>query len=119
MNNSLNTATTLSCNGKNYQIHNLKELSKTENVARLPYSLIILLENLLRHEDGIDVTVEDIKALCNWDAKALPSTEIAFTPSRVVLQDFTGVPAVVDLAAMRDAMNNLGGDVNKINPLSP
>ena len=119
MNNSLNTATTLSCNGKNYQIHNLKELSKTENVARLPYSLKILLENLLRHEDGIDVTVEDIKALCNWDAKALPSTEIAFTPSRVVLQDFTGVPAVVDLAAMRDAMNNLGGDVNKINPLSP
>lgn len=119
MSNSLNTVSTLSCNGKNYQIYNLQELSKTENIARLPYSLKILLENLLRHEDGIDITVEDIKALCNWDAKALPSTEIAFTPSRVVLQDFTGVPALVDLAAMRDAMKILGGDVQKINPLSP
>ena len=119
MHNSLKTATTLSCNGKNYQIHSLVELNKHYNIARLPYSLKILLENLLRHENGVDVTVEDIKALCNWDAKALPSTEIAFTPSRVVLQDFTGVPAVVDLAAMRDAMKNLGGDVQKINPLSP
>ena len=119
MSNSLNTATTLACNGKNYQIHSLVELNKNYNVARLPYSLKILLENLLRHENGIDVTVADIKALCNWDAQATPSTEIAFTPSRVVLQDFTGVPAVVDLAAMRDAMKNLGGDVQKINPLSP
>jgi len=119
MSNSFNTATALSCNGKDYQIHSLVELSKKYDVARLPYSLKILLENLLRHENGVDVTAEDIEALCHWDAKATPSTEIAFTPSRVVLQDFTGVPAVVDLAAMRDAMKNLGGDVQKINPLSP
>ena len=119
MSNSLKTATTLPCNGKKYQIHSLVELNKSHNIARLPYSLKILLENLLRHENGVDVTLEDIEALCNWDAKALPSTEIAFTPSRVVLQDFTGVPAVVDLAAMRDAMKSLGGDVQKINPLSP
>jgi aconitate hydratase len=119
MSNSFNTATTVSSNGKNYQIHSLVELGKKHNINRLPYSLKILLENLLRHENGVDVTKEDIEALCNWDAKAQPSTEIAFTPSRVVLQDFTGVPAVVDLAAMRDAMKNLGGDVQKINPLSP
>ncbi|HOP23591.1 MAG TPA: aconitase family protein, partial [Gammaproteobacteria bacterium] len=119
MSNSFNTATTVSSNGKNYQIHSLVELSKKHNINRLPYSLKILLENLLRHENGVDVTKEDIDALCHWDAKAQPSTEIAFTPSRVVLQDFTGVPAVVDLAAMRDAMKSLGGDVQKINPLSP
>jgi aconitate hydratase len=77
------------------------------------------LENLLRNENGLDVTRDDIEALCNWDAQARPSTEIAFTPSRVVLQDFTGVPAVVDLAAMRDAVTALGGDPEKINPLSP
>ena len=83
------------------------------------YSLKILLENLLRHEDGVNVTRSDIEALCNWDPKASPDTEIAFTPSRVVLQDFTGVPAVVDLAAMRDAMTALGGNAEQINPLSP
>jgi aconitate hydratase len=119
MSNSLSTATTLSCNGKDYKIHSLPALNKEFNVSRLPYSLKILLENLLRHENGVDVTVEDIKALCNWSPKTEPSTEIAFTPSRVVLQDFTGVPAVVDLAAMRDAMSKLGGEVQKINPLSP
>jgi len=119
MSNSFNTATTLSCNGKEYNIHSLVKLSKTHDISHLPFSLKILLENLLRHEDGIDITAEDIKALCHWNPKAEPSTEIAFTPSRVVLQDFTGVPAVVDLAAMRDAMKNLGGDENKINPLSP
>lgn len=119
MSNSFNTATTLNCNDKVYHIHSLVELDKHFNVKRLPYCLKLLLENLLRHENGVDVTTEDIKALCQWDAKATPSTEIAFTPSRVVLQDFTGVPAIVDLAAMRDAMNNLGGDVQKINPLSP
>lgn len=119
MSNSFDTATTLSCNGKEYNIHSLVKLDKKYDVSRLPFSLKILLENLLRHENGIDVTKDDIEALCNWDAKAQPSTEIAFTPSRVVLQDFTGVPAVVDLAAMRDAMKNLGGDVQKINPLSP
>ncbi|HET6591341.1 MAG TPA: aconitate hydratase AcnA, partial [Xanthomonadales bacterium] len=85
----------------------------------LPFSLKILLENLLRHEDGVDVTRSDIEALCRWDPQAEPSTEIAFTPGRVVLQDFTGVPAVVDLAAMRDAMKALGGDPERINPLSP
>jgi aconitate hydratase len=92
----------------------------TEGHAKqLPYSLKILLENLLRHEDGRDVTRDDILALANWDPKADPSTEISFTPSRVILQDFTGVPAVVDLAAMRDAVVKLGGSADKINPLSP
>ena len=119
MSNTFKTATTLPCNGKKYNIHSLVELSKKHDISRLPFSLKILLENLLRHEDGIDVTADDIEALCNWDPKAEPATEIAFTPSRVVLQDFTGVPGVVDLAAMRDAMKNLGGDVQKINPLSP
>ena len=89
------------------------------DLERLPFSLKILLENLLRHEDGAGVTAGDIEALAGWDARAEPSTEIAFTPSRVLLQDFTGVPAVVDLAAMRDAMRALGGDPAKINPLSP
>ena len=89
------------------------------HVDRLPYSLKILLENLLRHEDGRDVTREDILALANWDPKAAPDTEISFTPGRVILQDFTGVPAVVDLAAMRDAVVKLGGSADKINPLSP
>ena len=92
---------------------------KEGHVQRLPYSLKILLENLLRHEDGRDVTRDDILALANWDPKAVPSTEIAFTPSRVILQDFTGVPAIVDLAAMRDAVVKLGGTADSINPLSP
>ena len=90
-----------------------------ELVRTLPYSLKILLENLLRHEDGINVTREDILAIANWDPNQKPEKEISFTPSRVILQDFTGVPAVVDLAAMRDAIVNLGSDANKINPLSP
>jgi aconitate hydratase len=89
------------------------------HVNKLPYSLKILLENLLRHEDGRDITREDILALAHWDPLAAPSTEISFTPSRVILQDFTGVPAVVDLAAMRDAVVKLGGSADKINPLSP
>jgi len=89
------------------------------NLARLPYSMKILLENLLRREDGEEVTAADIEALANWDASATPSHEIAYAPSRVILQDFTGVPAVVDLAAMRDAMKALGGDPNKINPIQP
>jgi aconitate hydratase len=90
-----------------------------EKVARLPYSLKILLENLLRFEDGVNVTRADIDALLSWDPKATPSYEIAFTPSRVILQDFTGVPCVVDLAAMRDAIVRLGGDADKVNPLAP
>ncbi len=88
-------------------------------VAHLPYSLKILLENLLRHEDGENITADDIKALAAWDPSAQPDQEIAFTPARVILQDFTGVPAVVDLAAMRDAMVKLGGKPSAINPLSP
>ncbi len=110
---------TLNVNGREYGYFSLPELSKQHDISALPFSLKILLENLLRHENGLDVTRSDIEALANWDPAAEPSTEIAFTPSRVVLQDFTGVPAVVDLAAMRDAMQKLGGDPSLINPLSP
>ncbi len=88
-------------------------------VGRLPYSLKILLENLLRHEDGRTVTRDDIIALAGADPRKLPQREIAFTPARVIMQDLTGVPAVVDLAAMRDAMATLGGDAGRINPLIP
>ncbi|MBI4543592.1 MAG: aconitate hydratase, partial [Gemmatimonadetes bacterium] len=88
-------------------------------VSRLPYSLRVLLENLLRHEDGVTVTAEDIEALALWEPGAVPDREIAFMPARVILQDFTGVPAVVDLAAMRDAMKRLGGEPGLINPLQP
>ena len=119
MGDSFSTASSLSVNGQDYRYYSLEKLSGQHDISRLPFSLKILLENLLRHEDGVDVTRSDIEALCNWNPKADPSTEIAFTPSRVVLQDFTGVPAVVDLAAMRDAMTSLGGDANQINPLSP
>ncbi|MEO6910726.1 MAG: aconitase family protein, partial [Edaphobacter sp.] len=89
------------------------------SLGSLPYSLRILLENLLRHEDGKSVTADDIQFLAKWDAKAEPSREIAYMPARVLMQDFTGVPAIVDLAAMRDAMRALGGDPEKINPLQP
>jgi len=116
MKNSFNSRTQLEVNHQTYEVFNLKAV---ENSERLPYSLKILLENLLRHEDGINVTTNDIKALANWDPQAIPSTEIAYTPARVLMQDFTGVPAVVDLAAMRDAMRALGGDAEKINPLQP
>ncbi len=119
MSDTLKTAMQLACNNKKYKYYSLPKIAEKYDISKLPFSLKILLENLLRNEDGVDVTVSDIEALCNWDPQAKPSTEIAFTPSRVVLQDFTGVPAVVDLAAMRDAMKALGGDVQKINPLSP
>ncbi len=119
MGDSFSTASTLKIDGKDYQYFSLPKLAETLPVKRLPFSLKILLENLLRNENGIDVTRSDIEALCRWDAKAEPDTEIAFTPARVVLQDFTGVPAVVDLAAMRDAMTALGGSPSQINPLSP
>ncbi|NND45350.1 MAG: aconitate hydratase AcnA [Xanthomonadales bacterium] len=119
MADSFSCRRTLNVNDSDYTYFSLPELGKQYDMDRLPFSLKILLENLLRNENGLDVSRSDIEALCNWDAKAEPSTEIAFTPSRVVLQDFTGVPAVVDLAAMRDAMKNLGGDPEKINPLSP
>ena len=119
MQDSFTVRRTLSVNDKIYSYFSLPSLSETFDVSRLPFSLKILLENLLRHEDGIDITHDDIEALAKWDPMAKPVTEIAFTPSRVVLQDFTGVPAVVDLAAMRDAMKNLGGNPELINPLSP
>jgi aconitate hydratase len=119
MQDSFSVRSTLSVNDKNYNYFSLPALSKTTDISRLPFSLKILLENLLRHEDGLDISRDDIQALANWDPQAKPETEIAFTPSRVVLQDFTGVPAVVDLAAMRDAVKNLGGDPELINPLSP
>jgi aconitate hydratase len=116
MSNSFNARADLTVNQQKYEIYRLRAI---DNVDRLPYSLKILLENLLRHEDGVNVTADDIQALANWDAQAEPSIEIAFTPARVLMQDFTGVPAVVDLAAMRDAMRALGGDPEKINPLQP
>ena len=119
MKNSYNTRTTLKVGEKDYEIYSLNALQDDYNIARLPYCLKILLENLLRFEDGVDISKDDIEALANWQSKAEPNQEIAFTPARVLMQDFTGVPAVVDLAAMRDAMSNLGGDPNKINPLSP
>ncbi|MEP7020400.1 MAG: aconitase family protein, partial [Pseudonocardiales bacterium] len=94
-------------------------LGAIDGVARLPFSLKILLENLLRTEDGTNVTAEQIQAVADWQPEAEPHTEIQFTPARVVLQDFTGVPAVVDLATMREAVVELGGDATKINPLAP
>ncbi|MEL7310731.1 MAG: aconitate hydratase AcnA [Pseudomonadota bacterium] len=118
MSNSLGTRNTLSVNGQDYRYFDVTAIEHG-HVDRLPFSLKILLENLLRHEDGVDVTVDDIRALAGWDPTAAPDTEISFTPSRVILQDFTGVPAVVDLAAMRDAVVALGGDADTINPLSP
>jgi aconitate hydratase len=103
---------------RSYEIHSLAALPAGK-VARLPYSLKILLENLLRFEDGINVTRADIDALLNWNAAAAPAYEISFTPARVIMQDFTGVPCVVDLAAMREAIQKLGGDPERVNPLAP
>jgi len=118
MTDSFGARSTLNVGGNDYEIFKLDAVTEG-HVDRLPYSLKILLENLLRFEDGRDVTRDDILALANWDPDAAPSTEISFTPSRVILQDFTGVPAVVDLAAMRDAVVKLGGNADSINPLSP
>ncbi|HKU15331.1 MAG TPA: aconitate hydratase AcnA [Steroidobacteraceae bacterium] len=118
MKDSFKARTTLACGSRNFEIFSLAAL-KSSNVARLPYSLKILLENLLRFEDGVNVTREDVEALLKWDPKAAPSYEISFSPSRVIMQDFTGVPAIVDLAAMREAMIKLGGNPDEINPLSP
>jgi aconitate hydratase len=120
MANSFQAQAELKVDGHTFRIFRLDALTNAGmDVARLPYSLKILLENLLRNEDGLSVTADDIKGLASWDAKAIPSREIAFRPSRVLLQDFTGVPAVVDLAAMRDAMQRMGGNPSKINPLQP
>ena len=118
MKDSFNARSTLKVGDQDYEVFRLDAVDKTK-IARLPFALKILLENLLRHEDGVSVTRDDIEALISWEPSAEPVTEIAFTPSRVVMQDFTGVPAIVDLAAMRDAMGTLGGDPSKINPLSP
>ena len=119
MNNTFDARATINVGETRYEIFSVARLASRYAVDRLPYAQKILLENLLRHEDGVNVTIDDIEALANWDAKAKPSQEIAFTPARVLMQDFTGVPAVVDLAAMRDAMQALGGDPARINPLSP
>lgn len=106
----------LDVNGKEYEIF---RLNAVEGIDRLPYSLKVLLENLLRTEDGANITADHINALANWDASAEPSVEIQFTPARVIMQDFTGVPCVVDLATMREAVKDLGGDPKRVNPLAP
>ncbi|MFO8076791.1 MAG: aconitate hydratase AcnA [Egibacteraceae bacterium] len=114
--NSFGARDTLRVGDAEYDLYRLDAL---DGVARLPYSLKVLLENLLRNEDGENITAEDIRGLAAWDPDAEPSEEILFTPGRVLLQDFTGVPAIVDLAAMREAMADLGGDAGKVNPLMP
>ncbi|HKF04980.1 MAG TPA: aconitate hydratase AcnA [Candidatus Sulfotelmatobacter sp.] len=118
--NSFNSRSSLKIGSKEYEIYRLDALDNAGiSTKHLPFSLRILLENLLRTEDGRNVTKEEIRALAKWNSKSKPDKEIAFTPSRVLLQDFTGVPCVVDLAAMRDAMKQLGGDPGLINPLQP
>jgi aconitate hydratase len=120
MPDSFGTKGTLQVGGQTYQLHRLSALAKQKGaLERLPFSLKILLENLLRAEDDRTVRKDDIEALINWKATAEPDREIAFRPARVLLQDFTGVPCVVDLAAMRDAITRLGGDPDRINPLAP
>ena len=114
--NSFGSRDTLRVGDARYEIY---RLDAVEGSARLPYSLKILLENLLRTEDGANITADHIRALGQWDPAATPSVEIQFTPARVIMQDFTGVPCVVDLATMREAVRDLGGDPAKINPLAP
>ena len=120
MTQSFKALTPLTVDGQTYHYYRLDALrAQGLDVAALPFSLKVLLENLLRHEDGSTVTADDIRGLAAWNPRAEPDREIAFRPSRVLLQDFTGVPAVVDLAAMRDAMWQMGGEPRKINPLQP
>src|SRR5690349_25079928 len=107
---------TLEVGGQSYDVF---RLSAVEGASDLPYSLKVLLENLLRTEDGANVTADHVRALAGWDPGAEPDTEIQFTPARVIMQDFTGVPCVVDLATMREAVTELGGDPAKVNPLAP
>src|SRR4029453_10479738 len=114
--NSFGAKSTLQVGDESYQIFRLDALEGSDS---LPYSLKILLENLLRTEDGANITADDIRALAGWEQDAEPSEEIQFTPARVIMQDFTGVPCVVDLATMREAMGKMGGDPAKINPLAP
>src|SRR2546429_7768886 len=117
--NSFGAKSTLSVDGREYGIFRLDALQAKYDVARLRYALKVLLENLLRNEGGGTVEADDVEALAKWVATDEPSREIAYTPARVLLQDFTGVPAIVDLAAMRDAMRDLGGDPARINPQLP
>src|SRR5262245_59229741 len=119
--NSFGTRTALAVGGRTVQSYSLPALERAgfPGIARLPYSMKILLENLLRHEDGRFVKAADVETLARWDLKSNAQKEISFAPARVLLQDFTGVPAVVDLAAMRDGIVRLGGDPNKVNPLQP
>ena len=116
---SFGARSTLTAGGASHEVFRLDALQARFDVARLPYTLRVLLENVLRREDGVNVTTDDVEAVAAWDAKAEPSREITFAPARVLLQDFTGVPAVVDLAAMRDTMATFGGDPNLIDPLIP
>ncbi len=114
--NSFDAKSTLNVSGQSYEIF---DISKLDQADSLPFSLKVLLENLLRTEDGANITAEQIKALASWNPDAQPDTEIQFTPARVIMQDFTGVPCVVDLATMREAISELGGDPTKVNPLAP
>ena len=125
---SFSSAATLRVGGRDFAYHSLRAPAlEALGVSRLPYAIKVLLENLLRHEDGVKVTAADVEALARWgdaptrhgEAAGEDAREIAFTPERVLMQDFTGVPAVVDLAAMRDAIIELGGDPARINPLVP
>ena len=119
MTDSFKSKSTLSVGSKSYTFYDLTKLEGQFKVSRLPYSYKVLLENLLRHEDGVNTTADTIKTFATADLKKLPAKDIDFTPARVILQDFTGVPCVVDLAAMRDAIKTLGGDAAKVNPLCP
>src|SRR5919112_597043 len=113
---SFGALSTLTVGARSYEVF---RLDKVEGAADLPYSLKVLLENLLRTEDGANITADHVRALAGWDPEAEPDTEIQFTPARVLMQDFTGVPCIVDLATMREAVRDLGGDPNRINPLAP
>ena len=118
--NSFGAKDTLTVAGQDFTYFRLDAVAGDGlDVASLPFSLKVLLENLLRTEDGANITADDIRALAGWDETAEPDKEIQFTPARVIMQDFTGVPCVVDLATMREAMGDLGGDPSKINPLAP
>ena len=114
--NSFNAKSTIDASGKTYEIF---DITRLEGAKTLPFSLKILLENLLRTEDGANITASQITSLAQWDPSVEPDTEIQFTPARVIMQDFTGVPGVVDLATMREAIADLGGDPTKVNPLAP
>ena len=116
---SFGARSTFEVGGTRYEIARLDALDGRYDIGRLPYTLRILLENVLRHEDGEAVTADDVEAVATWVAGDEPSREISFMPARVLLQDFTGVPAIVDLAAMRHAIDELGGDAARVNPQLP